>query len=182
MEPHLAAHVWHAKAVAVAADTFHHALHQMRGLGVRGQAERQGIHRRDRPRAHREDVAQDAADAGRGALMRFDIGGVVVALHLEDDRLIVADIDDARIFARPADHLWPRGRQGAQPFLRALVGTMLVPHRREDAKLRETRRTPDDLQDARVFVGLQPVGADQILGDRWFLHHFPRARGDCGVF
>ena len=38
-----------------------------------------------RARAHGEDVAQDAADAGRRALVGLDVGWVVVALHLEDD-------------------------------------------------------------------------------------------------
>jgi hypothetical protein len=38
---------------------------------------------------------------GRRALVGLDVGGVVVALHLEDGGLAVADIDDAGILARP---------------------------------------------------------------------------------
>jgi hypothetical protein len=70
-------------------------------------AEAQRVHRRDGPRAHGEDVAQDAAHAGRRALVRLDIGRVVVALHLEDHRLAVADIDHAGVLARSLDHLRP---------------------------------------------------------------------------
>jgi hypothetical protein len=74
-------------------------------LGCDGSAEGQRVHRRDGPRAHGEDVAQDAAHAGRRALIGLDVGGVVVAFHLEDHRLPVADIHHARILAGAADHL-----------------------------------------------------------------------------
>ena len=75
------------------------------------RAEAQRVHLGDRPRAHGEDVAHDAADAGRRALIGLDERRVVVALHLEDGGLAVADIDDAGILARALDHL------------RALVGS-----------------------------------------------------------
>jgi hypothetical protein len=55
------------------------------GLGMIGLAEAQRVHGRDGPCAHGEDIAQDAADAGRRALVGLDVGGVVVAFHLEDD-------------------------------------------------------------------------------------------------
>ena len=102
MEVDLAADRRHAEGVAVAADAGDDAGDQMAGLGVVRRAEAQRVHRRDRPRAHGEDVAQDAADAGRRALIGLDVGGVVVALHLEDDRLAVADVDDAGVLARAA--------------------------------------------------------------------------------
>jgi hypothetical protein len=107
---------------------------------------------------------------GRRALMRFDVAGVVVAFHLEDQRQPVADIDDAGILARAADHLRALGGQGAQPFLRRLVGTMLVPHRGKDAEFGEAGFAADDLQDAVVFVGLQPVGGDKFRRDLRFGH------------
>jgi hypothetical protein len=69
-------------------------------LGCEGSP-KERVHRRDGSGAHGEDVAQDAADAGRRALVGLDIGGVVVALHLEDHRLSVADIDHARVLAGP---------------------------------------------------------------------------------
>ena len=75
----------------------------MARLGMGGLAEAQRVHRRDGARAHGEDVAQDAADAGRRTLVGLDEGGVVVALHLEDDGVAVADVDDAGILARALD-------------------------------------------------------------------------------
>ena len=46
---------------------------------------------------------------------------------------------------------------------------MLVPHRREDAEFGEASGTrPMMLEDALVFVGLQPVGGDQVRGDLGF--------------
>ena len=68
------------------ADALDHAMHQLAGLGVGDFAEAERVHRGDRARAHGEDVAHDAAHARRRALIGFDVGGVVVALHLEDDR------------------------------------------------------------------------------------------------
>jgi hypothetical protein len=175
VKPRLAADRGHAEAVAVAADPLDHAMHEAPRLGVILLPEAQRVHRRDGPRAHGEDVAQDAAHAGGGTLRRLDIGGVVVAFHLEDHGQFlavgaVADIHDPRVLAGPADHLRPLGRQGAQPLLRRLVGTMLVPHGRKDAELGETRLPPDDLQDALVFVGAEPVGRDQVFGDGWVGH------------
>ena len=81
------------------------------------RAKAKRIHRRNRTRAHGEDIPQDAAHASRGPLVGFDIGRVVMAFHFENQRLAVADIDDTRVFARSADHLRALGRQRAQPFL-----------------------------------------------------------------
>ena len=81
------------------------------------RAEAQRVHRRNRPRAHREDVAQDATDTGRGSLIGFDVRRVVVAFHLEDDAVAVADVDHAGIFARPLYDLRAAGGERAQPFL-----------------------------------------------------------------
>ena len=175
MEAQLAADRRHPEGVAVAADAGDDAAHQPAGLRVVGRAERQRVHRRDRPRAHGEDVAQDAADAGGGALVGLDVGGVVVALHLEDQRhpfpiWPVADVDDARVLARAADHLRAGGGQGAQPLLRGLVGAVLVPHRREDAELGQRGGAADQLENARVLLGLQPVRRDELGRDLGVLH------------
>ena len=119
VEAQLAADGRHAESVAVAADAGDDAVDEAAGLRVRRLAEGEGVHRGDRPGAHGEDVAEDAADAGGGALVGLDVGRVVVALHLEDERLAVADVDDAGVLAGAADHLRAGGRQGAQPLLRA---------------------------------------------------------------
>ena len=64
------------------------------------RAEAERIHHRDGPRAHGEDVAQDAADAGGRALERLDEAGVIVRFDLERDGPAVADVDDAGVLAR----------------------------------------------------------------------------------
>ena len=75
-----------------------------------------------------------------------------MALHLEHHGLPVADIDHARVFARSADYLWPGGGQGAQPFLGGFVGTVFVPHGREDAHFGEGGVAPENFEDAVIFL------------------------------
>ena len=100
VEVGLAADRRHADAVAVAADAGDDAGDQMAGLGMVGRAEAQRVQVGDGARAHGEHVAHDAADAGRRALVGLDVARVVVALHLEDDAVAVAQIDDAGVLAR----------------------------------------------------------------------------------
>src|SRR5690348_493778 len=107
----------------------------MAGPRMIGTAEAQGIERRDRSRTHGEDVTQDTADACCRSLIWLDEGGVVMALHLENDGLAIADIDDARIFAWTLDDLRPFGRQRLQPLLRGFIRAVLVPHGGHDAEL-----------------------------------------------
>ena len=114
MEPHLAADGRHAERIAVAADAGDHAGNEMACLRIFRIAERQRIEAGDRPRAHGEHVAQNAADAGRGALIGLDVARMVVALHLEHDGEPVADVDDAGVLARSLDHPRRLGRQRAQ--------------------------------------------------------------------
>ena len=118
VEDDLAADVGQAEAVAVVADALDHAGQHPPGVGRVGRAEPQRVHHRDRPGAHRHDVADDAADAGGRALVRLDVGRVVVRLDLEGGRPAVADVDDAGVLAH-ADQQAPglcgglRGRTGA---------------------------------------------------------------------
>ena len=111
VETHLPADGRHAEGIAVAADAGDHARHEVPRLGMFRRAKAQRVEAGDRPRTHREDVAQNAADAGGRALIGLDVARMVVALHLEDHRLPVADIDDAGILARPLDHPRRLGRQ-----------------------------------------------------------------------
>ena len=60
-------------------------------------------------RQHGETVSLSIEDDGRGFSEPVD--------QREHHGLTIADIDHARVFPRPADHLWPGGMQGAQPFL-----------------------------------------------------------------
>ena len=68
----LAADGGHADAVAVTADAGDHAGQQVPCARMIDGAEAQRVERRDGPRAHGEDIPQDAADAGRGALVRLN--------------------------------------------------------------------------------------------------------------
>ena len=158
----------HAERIAVAADPGDDAGDQAPGFRMLGRAEAQEIERRDRPRAHGEDVAQDAADPGRRALIGLDERGMVVRLHLEHADVAVADVDDAGVLARPIDDMRAGGRQLAQVEPRRLVGAMLVPHRRNDAEFGETGVAADEGDEARIFVGLQPMRNGKRLRDLGF--------------
>jgi len=87
---------------------------------------------------------------------------VVVALHLEDDAVAIADIDDPGILARPVDHAWALRGEGPQPFLRGFIRAVLVPHRREDAELGVGRRPADEAENLLVFVGLEAVVGHEL--------------------
>ena len=100
-----------ADAVAVAGDAGDDAFEQPARAGRVERSEPQRVQQRDRPRAHREDVADDAADAGRRALVRLDERRVVVRLDLEDRREPFADVDRAGVLARALQHLRALGRQ-----------------------------------------------------------------------
>ena len=67
------------------------------------RAEAQGVDQRYRASTHCEYVAQDPADTCRRALIRLDVGRVVVALHLENGGLPIANIDHACILAGALD-------------------------------------------------------------------------------
>ena len=101
-------------AVAIAANAADHARHQTAGLGVGRLTKAQGIEQGNGTRAHRKDVAHDAANTRRCALIGLDIGGVVVRLHLEDRRLTVTDVDHTGIFARTDQNARPSDRKLAQ--------------------------------------------------------------------
>ena len=105
MEIGFAADGGHADAIAIAADARDDARDKRFRFRMLRIAETQRIEVGDRPCAHREHIAQNAADACRCALIRLDIGRVVVAFDLEDRREAVADIDDARVFAGAADDM-----------------------------------------------------------------------------
>ena len=100
MEIHLAADGRHAERVAVAADAGNHAGDQMAGFWVIGIApKRSALMRGDGAGAHGEDVAQNAADAGGGALIGLDEGRMIVAFHLEDDRQSPSPISTTPAFS-----------------------------------------------------------------------------------
>src|SRR5579871_3567972 len=101
VKPDRAADSRHPEGIAVAADTGDDARDQRPRLRMFRIAETERIEAGDRTRAHGEDVAQNAADAGRRSLIGLDEGGVIVALHLEDAGEAAADIDDAAFSPGP---------------------------------------------------------------------------------
>ena len=147
VERRLAADRRDADAVAVARDAAHDAVDEVLHPRSVEPAEAERVERRHRPRAHREDVAQDAADARRRALVGLDERRVVVRLHLERDGEAVADVDDAGVLAGPLDDARARRREGLQVDARGLVRAVLAPHRREDPELDEVGLAPEDLED-----------------------------------
>ena len=170
VETNLSADGRHAERIAVAADAGDHARHEVPRLGVLRRAKAQRVEAGDGTRTHREHVAQNTTDAGRRALVGLDIARMVVALHLEHDRLAVADIDDAGVLARALDHPGGLGRQALEMDARRFVRAVLVPHRRENPELGKARHAPDQFQDALILVRLQPMAGDELGGDLGFVH------------
>ena len=161
VEVRLAAHCRHANAIAVKADAAHHAVDELPRLRMLRRAEAQRVHDRNRTRSHRKNVAQDAADAGRRALERFDEARVVVALHLEDGGEPLANIDGAGVLARPVDHVRRLGRKLGQMHPRGFVRAVLAPHDREDAQLGGVRRAAELLQHEVVLI----AGKAEFFGE-----------------
>ena len=160
VEHELAADVRQAEGVAVAADAGDDAVHHARGVGVVDGAEAQLVHDGDRAGAHRDDVADDAADAGRGALVRLDEARVVVRLDLEGDRPAVADVDDAGVLADADEQVLLHVVGGlvaelAQVVLGRLVRAVLGPHDRVHGQLGRGGAAAEDVADALVLVRLE---------------------------
>src|SRR5207237_6885131 len=143
VEDRLAADGRHSDAVAVVADSRDRSAEP-----PARRAETQTVEQRHRPRAHRDDVAQDAADAGGGALERLDRGRMVVRLDLERDRLALTEVDDARVLARPLQHARPGTGQAAQERRGMLVAAVLRPEQREDRELEVIRLPREQLADS----------------------------------
>ena len=135
-----------ADAVAVVADAADRAREVPVGLG-----EAEPVEQGDRPRAHRDDVAQDPADAGRSSLERLDGGRVIVALDLERDRQAVAEVEHARVLARPLQHALPGARQPLEEERRVLVAAVLGPEEAEDGELEVVRVAREQRADSLVL-------------------------------
>ena len=113
-ELHLAAHRRDADAVAVAADPGHHSLEEPPVPLLVERAEPQRVQQRDRSGPHRDHVAHDPADPGRGALVGLDRRGVRVRLELEHDRDAVAHVDRAGVLPRTDEHRATLGGQASR--------------------------------------------------------------------
>ncbi len=131
----LAAERGHADAVAVVAHAADDAGEEVAVPRMIERAEPEAVEHRDRPRAHREHVAQDPADARGRALIRLDRRRVVVRLDLERDRPALRQPEHAGVLAGALDDLRPGGGKRLEHRLRVLVRAVLRPERREDAQL-----------------------------------------------
>src|SRR5699024_6660725 len=95
-----------------AADARHHAGRDPLRVVRVGGAEPQLVHHGHRARAHRHDVADDPAHAGRGTLVRLDVRGAVVRLRLEGHGPAVADVHHPGVLAYAGEHARPHLRRG----------------------------------------------------------------------
>ena len=112
----LAADCRNSDAVAVVGDARDDAREKSAICGVGDRAETQGVHAKDRPGAHCEDVADDAADPGSRALERFHGAGMVVTLHFEGDSPAVSDVDNACVLLPGLDQNTIPGRRKFSQF------------------------------------------------------------------
>src|SRR6476469_4056089 len=99
------------------------------------RAEAQRIHHRHWPGAHGEDVSQNAADSGCGALEWLDERRMVKRFDLEGAGPSITDIDDAGSLAGALHHATAAGGKSFQMHARRLVRAMLAPQHAEYAQL-----------------------------------------------
>lgn len=171
VEDDLAADVRQAEAVPVAADARDDARQDPPGVGVVGRTEAQRVDDRDRAGTHGEDVADDAADAGGRALVGLDVRGVVVRLHLEGDRVPLADVDHTGVLADADEHRVVGGDLLAELLevdLAALVGAVLGPHHGVHGELGAGGTAAQDLADPGVLVLLEAELLPGLSGVRGF--------------
>ena len=127
----------------------------MTGPGICRVSETQRVEDGDRPGTHREDVAQDAPDSGCRPLVRLHGRRVVVRFDLERDCQAVADVDHARVLARPGDDVFACRRERCEQRPAALVRTVLAPH---DAEHRE-------LEVVRIATEAAPYCLELVVSD-----------------
>ncbi len=95
-------------------------------LAVEGP-EVERVHQGDGAGAHREDVADDPADAGGGAVVGVHVTWVVVALHPYGKGTGVAEPHDGGVVPRPEQHLASLRRQRPQERFGGPVTAVFAP-------------------------------------------------------
>ena len=172
VEIHLAGNRGDAEAIAVMRNAADHSAEQAAHLGIGEFAKTERIQRADRPRAHREDVANDAAHARGRALEGFDGAGMVVRFDLEGNRQTIADVNDAGVFLAGADQDFGRlGGEGFEQRPGVFVAAMLAPHHGENAQLGVARlASAKNLFGVGVFFRREVVFGNQFRGDGGFGH------------
>src|ERR1700756_5019397 len=133
LELGFAAQIGYAEAVSITGYAADHAFDNgvvlvdqlplfrivIRFLGDRTESE--GIHDRQRPRAHGEDVAKDATHSRRRPLERLNVAGMIVTFDLESTGPTVAHVNDSRVFTRALHHAFASGRQASEVHTARLV-------------------------------------------------------------
>src|SRR4051794_21977816 len=87
-------------------------------------------------------------------------------LDLEGDRLALAEVDHARVLARPLQHALAGARQPLQQSRRVLAAAVLRPEQREDRQLAVVGVALEQLADARVLgIGEAESLVQRRIGD-----------------
>ena len=168
VELHLAADVRQSQAVAVAAYTGDDTGQDPAGVGLVERTETQRIHHTDGPGPHREDVADDAANASGRSLVGLHEARVVVGLRLERDGIPLSDVDDTGVLADTRQEWAARGvlaefTEFLQVHLRGFVGAVLRPHHRVHRQFGAGGAAAEDLPDACVLVILHTERRVRLL-------------------
>src|ERR1700737_4824679 len=97
-------------------------------------------------------MAWEAADAGSGALKRFDVAGMIVRFDFEAGHQAAANIHHTGVFARSLHHDFaPRGKALEMHFA-GFIGAVLAPHHAENSQLGDVRPAAENLLYPRVFI------------------------------
>jgi hypothetical protein len=130
-------------------------------------AEPQPVEQRDRPRSHRDDVAEDPADPCRRPLEGLDGGRVVVALDLEGDGQPLAEVEHAGVLAGALNDPRTARREPLEERCGMLVPAVLGPEEREDRELEVVRVAVEQFADTVELPVGQPEGpVERLFRDR----------------
>ena len=166
VEIHLAGHGRNAEAISVMRNAADHASEEPSHLAIIQLAKAQGVDRAHRARAHGENIADNPAHTCGRPLEWLHRAGMIMALDLERNRQIIANIENARIFlAGSYQHAGGFHRKPLEQRTCVFVRAMLAPHHTENAQLREIRFATDDLLNALVFLRRKTVFGDQLRRD-----------------
>ena len=144
-----------AHAVPVPADAADDAVGQVASAAVVQRAEAQA-------------VAQDAADAGGGALEGFDSAGMVVALDLHDDGETVADVHGTGVLLAGADEdVGALAGKSAQERAGVLIAAVLAPHAADDSELDRVGRAVQKVGGQVVLVAGEGDFAEDFVAGRF---------------
>ena len=134
----------------------------------RDRAKAERIENGDRTRAHGENVAQDAANAGGRALEGFNVTGMIVRFDFEGSDKAIADVHNAGVFARTLHDEFAARGEALQVYFARFVGAVLAPHHGENAEFGDVGIAAEDFLDARVFLWRYAVFGGDLGSDSNF--------------